>query len=87
MIRTFYIASGDAFDKWMHQNNGTYTGDFVDGCMLDNFIVETKRGYAAFYEHCTNEWTSVYRVEFQAFKESRCEELFNRWYEFVEQVA
>ena len=86
MIRTFYISSNN-LEKWLHQNNGTYTGDFVEGCLLDNFIVETKRGYAAFYEHCTNEWSSVYRVEFQAFKETRCNELFDRWNKFVEKIA
>ena len=86
MIRTFYISSNN-LEKWLHQNDGTYTGDFMEGCLLDNFIVETKRGYAVFYEHYVNEWSSVYRVEFQSFKESRCKELFDRWYKFIEKVA
>ena len=86
MIKTFFVLPKN-LEKWLHQNHGTYTGDFVEGCLLDNFIVETKRGYAVFYEHYVNEWSSVYRVEFQAFKETRCNELFDRWNKFIEQVS
>lgn len=51
--------------KFMHQNKGEYTGDFVDGVLLDNFIVATKRGYAAFLETYVNPNMSTYTVYFQ----------------------
>ena len=50
--------------KWMHQNNAEYTGEFFDGCLLDNFIVSCKNGVAALYEHYCNEWSSCYEVHF-----------------------
>ena len=50
--------------KWMHQNNAEYTGEFFDGCLLDNFIVTCKNGVAALYEHYCNEWSSCYEVHF-----------------------
>lgn len=34
-------------EQWLHQNNAEYTGDFFDGCLLDNFIVYCKNGVAA----------------------------------------
>lgn len=71
------------FDMWLHQNNGVYTGDFVDGCLLDNFIVATKRGYAAFYEKACTTWTSCYHVYFEPYP---AEHLFEQWYEFEKEA-
>lgn len=51
-------------EQWLHQNNAEYTGDFFDGCLLDNFIVYCKNGVAALYEHYLNEWSSCYEVHF-----------------------
>ena len=34
------------FGKWFHQNEAKYTGDFVEGVLLDNFVIATKRGFA-----------------------------------------
>lgn len=53
-----------SLEKWIHQNKAEYTGDFFDGCLLDNFIVACKNGVAALYEHCLNEWSSCYEVHF-----------------------
>ena len=42
------------FGKWFHQNEAKYTGDFVEGVLLDNFVIATKRGFAAIYEKPLN---------------------------------
>lgn len=60
---TTFILNMD-LEKWMHQNSATYTGDFFDGCLLDNFIVACNNGVAALYEHYCNEWSSCYEVHF-----------------------
>lgn len=74
-----FALSPSAFEKWMHQNKAEYTGCFVAGCLLDNFVVETKRGFAAFYEHYLNEWSSDYIVEFEP---GPAQTVWRRWYEF-----
>lgn len=68
-------------EKWMHQNKAEYSGSFIDGCLLDNFVVMTKRGFAAFYEHYVNGWTSDYIVEFEP---STAQTVWRRWYDFEE---
>lgn len=67
--------------KWMHQNRAQHTGACVEGCLLDNFVLACKRGFAAVYERYVNEWTSEYRVEFER---GAAPELWRRWYEFEE---
>lgn len=69
------------FEKWMHQNKAVYSGRFIEGCLLDNFVVMTKRGFAAFYEHYVNEWTSNYIVEFES---GAAQAVWRRWYDFEE---
>lgn len=59
----FYLSAG-ALGRWMHQNKAQYTGAYVECVLVDSFVVETKRGVAAIYEHALNEWTSNYYVEF-----------------------
>lgn len=84
MIKTFFMSPIN-FPKWFHQNKAEYTGDYEEGCLLDNFIVETKRGYAVFYEHYLNANSSDYLVEFQPYNESQGgNELYDRWYEFID---
>lgn len=78
----FYIDSRD-FDKWMHQNAGEYVGEFAEGCLLDNFVVMTKRGFAAFYEHYLNEWSSDYYVEFEP---GAAQGVFANWYKFEAEI-
>lgn len=66
-------------EKWLHQNRVEHTGDFIDGCLLDNFVVMTKRGFAAIYEHPLNEWSSDYWVEFEP---GAAQGVWSRWYQF-----
>jgi len=84
-IKEFYL-NPTQFDKWSHQNDIEYTGDFVDGVLLDNFVVFTKHGVAAIYEHYVNCWQSDYRVEFlRCHKNDEpgwTQAIFNRWYAF-----
>jgi hypothetical protein len=82
-VTSFQLDPGPAFEKWVHQNNAEYTGDYVEGCLLDNFIMYTRRGYAAFYEHYINEWTSDYYVEFQA---GAAQTVFSNWYQFEKEA-
>ena len=56
-------------DKWMHQNNAHYTGAFFEGNLLDNYVLDCKRGYAAVYERPMNEWSSVPHVKFAPYKD------------------
>lgn len=79
----FYIDSCD-LEKWLDQNKAFYIGDLVEGCLLDNFVVCTKRGFAAFYEKYVNEWNSKYYVEFQA---GIAQEVFRNWYEFEKEAV
>ena len=69
----------DKLEKWMHQNKADFTGDYIEGCLLDNFVISTKRGYAAVYENYVNTWTSDYYIEFQP---GAARDVFRRWYEF-----
>lgn len=66
--------------KWLHQN-GADDGclEFVEGCLLDNMIVQTKRGYAAIYESYQNSNSSVYRIEFQP---GDAPDVWDRWENF-----
>jgi hypothetical protein len=48
----------------MYQNKAICTGDFIQGCLLDNFLVQCEHGIAAVYEHFLNEWSSCYLVRF-----------------------
>lgn len=81
-IKRFTIAP-ENLEKWMHQNEAEYTGDFVEGCLLDNFVVATKNGFAAVYEHYLNAWMSDYFIEFQR---GEARDVFNRWYDFEERA-
>ena len=57
-----YLFTGDV-DKWTKQNSGTII-DCVEGVLIDNLLIETKRGYAALIERPTTEWTSAYTIYF-----------------------
>ena len=76
------------FEKWMHQNAGIYSGEYVAGCLLDNFVVVTKRGAAAFYEQYINPNQSDYYVEFQPITETdAAQQVFANFYQFEEKEA
>jgi len=75
------------FEKWMHQNRASYTGMFVEGCLLDSFVLETRRGYAFIYEHYLNANSSDYMVIFVPYKAAHKPEYdkaFADWYDFEE---
>lgn len=82
-MTAFYLNPA-TLDKWLHQNAAAYTGDYIEGVLLDNFIVSTRRGYAAIYESYINPNMSRYYVEFQPGPAS---EVFANWYQFEERAA
>ena len=82
-VTSFQLDPGPAFEKWVHQNNAEYTGDYVEGCLLDNFIMCTPRGFASFYENYLNEWSSNYYVEFQP---GAAQTVFSNWYQFEKEA-
>ncbi len=61
-MTTFKIYGEAEMEKWMVQNNAVYTGDFIDGSLLDNFSVWVKRGMAIITECFENYWSSSYLV-------------------------
>lgn len=78
MIKKFLLDPA-ALDKWMYQNKAIYTGDYIEGCLLDNFVVGTRRGYAAIYENYINANRSGYYVEFEP---GPAQNVFKNWYVF-----
>ena len=79
---TIFLLKGD-INKWLHQNQAEYTGDFFEGCLLDNFIVSCKNGIAALYEHYSNCWSSCYEVHFgRTEKEKR--KIYDEFYRRME---
>ena len=70
-MKTFYI---DNLDKWLHQNAADIW-DFSEGSLIDNYIVRTRRGYAAIIEKYATEWSSRHKVYF-----SRNEQDINKLY-------
>lgn len=81
---TKFRISPKNLEKWMHQNEAEYTGAFVEGCLLDNFVLACKRGFAAVYEHYLNCWSSDYLIEFQP---GAAQEVWKNWYRFEEVTA
>ncbi len=88
IIKEFYLNPAQ-FNKWAHQNQIEYTEHYVEGVLLDSFVVFTKHGMAAIYEHYRSPWVSDYRVEFQ--REGKLEEgrdyvaLWHNWYKFEDE--
>lgn len=86
-MTTFYINPGKNFSKWEKQNAVEYA-DSVDGCLLDNIVINCKRGVAFCYEHFVNSWTSNYLVKFAPYKDEKaCFALWDEWDTFVEHSA
>ena len=50
-------------EKLIYQNKGEII-DCVEGCLLDNLLIETKRGYMALIETYETCWTSYYTLYF-----------------------
>lgn len=76
-ITRFYMEP-QQLGKWMYQNDAEYTGMFIEGCLLDNFVVMTRRGFAAVYEHYVNPNQSNYYIEFQP---GAAQDVLRKWYE------
>lgn len=82
----FYITGSKYLNMWYTQNDGE-TVDGVDGCLLDNFVVACRRGWAFVYEHYLNPWESNYRVKFVPYKdEDGCRAAWDEWETFREEV-
>lgn len=79
----FYIEPKN-LEKWLHQNVAEYTGDFVEGVLLDSFVVATKRGFAAIYESYVNPNQSRYYIEFE---KGAAQKVWVNWYKFEKTVA
>lgn len=85
-MRQFYIDKIKIMDTWCKQNDGE-TVDGVDGCLLDNFVVACRRGWAFVYEHYLNPWASNYLVKFVPYKdEDGCRAAWDEWETFREEV-
>ena len=52
-----------SLEKWIHQNAGEII-DFVEGCLLDNYLISCKNGTAAVLETYLNPNSSGYTVYF-----------------------
>lgn len=50
-------------DKLLYQNDAEIL-DCADGCLIDNLLIRTKRGYIALIETYVNCWTSNYTLYF-----------------------
>lgn len=79
-MTNLYIASGE-LEKWLFQNKAECTGDFIEGVLLDNFVVSTKRGFAAIFERSLNCWSSDYEIVFQP---GEAQDVFAEWHRFAE---
>ena len=72
--------------KWEHQNRAEYMGDFVEGVLLDSYMLACKRGYCAVYARSHSAgWSSWHEYRFAAYKDKEaCDELWREWREFEE---
>lgn len=59
--------------------------EFVDGCLLDNYLYGFDNGYIAIYEQFETTNSSRYYVEISDTPEDN-EKVVNRWYEFQEKA-
>lgn len=50
-------------EKLIHQNKGEII-DIIEGCLQDNFLISTSRGYIALIENYVNCWTSNHKLYF-----------------------
>lgn len=74
-----YLLNPDALDMWLHQNGSNEIIDFREGCLLDSFIISTKRGTAAIYERYCTSWTSNYRIEWEKYPSDK---VWENWEKF-----
>ena len=85
-MTNFYITGEKHINTWIRQNDGE-TVDAVEGCLLDNFVVACRRGWAFVYEHFVNAWSSNYLVIFVPYKdEAACRAAWDEWEVFRDSV-
>ena len=78
-IKTFRVHDEE---KWMHQNGARYTGAFYEGCLLDNYVLDCKRGYVAVYERYVTPNSSEHVFKFAPYKDREaCDSLWHEFYE------
>ena len=63
-----------SIDKLMHQNKAEYI-DCIEGCLLDNLLISTKRGYIALMETYQNSNSSIYTLNFS----TDSNEIYHLW--------
>ena len=74
-------------DKWMHQNSARYTGAFFEGVLLDNYVLDCRRGYAAVYERYATPNSSVPHIKFAPYKDrAAVDALWSEFYERQEEA-
>lgn len=75
-VQTFRTNTA-GLNKFIQEHNAEYTGDFVDGTLLDNFMLGCDNGYAAVFEIALTCWTSCYEIQYQ---EGKATDVWNEWY-------
>ena len=86
MIKEYRFESM-TIDKWIHQNDAIVE-DFFDGCLLDNMLLQTRRGVAFVKETALNVWSSTYTLYFAAYKDAGAvDAVYNMWSEFADAVG
>lgn len=61
-------------EKLEHQNKATLE-DVKEGCLLDNLLYTTKRGFYILKETYQNEWSSIYTLIFS----TNADEIEQEW--------
>lgn len=74
--------------KWEHQNEAEYI-DFVEGVLLDSYVLACKRGYCFVYARSANAgWSSWHEYKFAPYKDEQAvKELWDEWLDFEESAA
>jgi len=72
----------EELDRLVSDGLASYVGDFVEGNLLDSFVIQTDWGFVALYEESLNEWSSCYRAVSQS---GSAQELWSEWYKFEEE--
>ena len=58
-----------SLEKWLYQNDGEIV-EILEGCLLDSYLIETKRGTAAIMETYATPNSSKYTLYFSTDDEA-----------------
>lgn len=73
--------------KWMHQNGAEFTGAYVEGTLLDNYILQCRRGWCAVYERYATPNNSYHEFRFTPYSDqTECDALWAEFMEFEERL-